>query len=137
MAMARHLLVVEDDDEIRQVLSDILMLTGYTVRIAGDGATGLALFAEARPDAILLDMVMPGMSGPAFLAALAAQGSTPPPVILLSAMAHLDRASGGLPVAAVVTKPFDLDELLAVVARVLYTDEREWEAPERGDIPGR
>src|SRR4051794_22767199 len=81
---ARHLLVVEDDAEIRQVLGDILALTGYMVRVAANGAAGLALLAEERPDAILLDMVMPGMNGPAFLAALAARGVSPPPVILLS-----------------------------------------------------
>jgi len=69
---ARHVLVVDDDADIRAALMETLAEAGHTVDGAVDGADGLAQARARRPDVILLDMMMPVMDGNEFLAALRA-----------------------------------------------------------------
>ena len=115
--MARRcILVVEDDAEIRQALVDILEYSEYAVVTAPDGAAALAGLARWRPDAILLDMLMPELDGPAFLAALQERGDPSVPILLLSAMRDLPARAADLPVVGYVAKPFDVGELLDALA---------------------
>src|ERR1700736_3089602 len=62
-ATAPHLLVVDDDSNVRALLEQLLATQGYQVRFAGDGREALALVATAAPDLILLDLDMPHVSG--------------------------------------------------------------------------
>jgi len=75
-------LVVDDDDKVCRALSRIIERLGCTVRVATDGAKGLALVAQEVPDLILLDLMMPGMTGPQFLEQLRKKHPDLPVVIV-------------------------------------------------------
>ncbi len=120
---ARRVLVVDDDDAIREVAAACLELVGgYAVTTAASGAEGFALAVADPPDAIVLDVMMPGMDGPTLFRMLQAEPRTAGiPVVLLTAKAHeADReALGALGVAAVLTKPFDPMALSGQIAQTL------------------
>lgn len=117
---ARLLLVVEDDHDVREALTEVLRDAGYAVSWAPDGREAMrALRGGLRPAAILLDLMMPGMDGFEFRAA---QRSDPAlaaiPVILLTADRAIDGDALALGAAGRVSKPARVDDVLAVVARV-------------------
>jgi CheY-like chemotaxis protein len=104
-------LVVDDDAEIREVLIHLLEQEGYTVLGAENGLQALVQLRESQPNLMLLDLMMPVMSGWEVLEALAETGELARiPVIVVSAMC----APGA---QACLRKPVDLDELLALVGR--------------------
>jgi CheY-like chemotaxis protein len=109
------ILVVDDDASVRALLRDVLECEGHEVRTAEDGFTALRAVTSARPDCVLLDVMMPGMDGHEVLARLRAfAGGASLPVIMLTAAAddaNAWRAWGG-GVDLFLSKPFDADELL-------------------------
>jgi two-component system chemotaxis response regulator CheY len=116
-------LIVDDDRDIRETLSAILAGEGYAVREAADGEDALALLTtrEVSPHLILLDIMMPRMDGHEFLAALALRPEFDAlPVIVISARERLVLTRA----RAVMTKPIDLDELLARVAEICQMSGR-------------
>ncbi len=117
MATLPHpILIVEDDDDLRDAAAELLSSAGYSVRGAADGAKALALLRGGfRPVVILLDLMMPVMSGWAFREhQLADRALAGIPVVVLSAIVGAERAR--LPgVAAVLGKPLDVDTLLDVL----------------------
>ncbi len=121
--MSRKILLVDDEDDIREVAQMSLEMTaGWEVVAAASGADALRLAGEERPDAILLDVMMPGMDGPATARALRAAGDTAGiPIILLTAKVQAAdrRRFDDLGVAGVLSKPFDPMELAAQVSGVL------------------
>jgi CheY-like chemotaxis protein len=115
------ILVVDDEPLIAMALEAALEDAGYEVATAANGRQGLERLAEApRPEVVLLDMMMPVMSGPAMLAAMAADPALGGiPVIVLSSLPEETiraRASGA---AAILRKPYTADEVLGAIARVL------------------
>jgi DNA-binding response OmpR family regulator len=116
-----RVLVVEDDQVTRIFLEDLLALEGYAVRTAADGADGLEILRSWRPDAIVLDVMMPDVDAPVFRAV---QFDSPEvadvPVLLLSATRAdaLRVIADDLGVDAWMQKPFDVDALTAAVARL-------------------
>lgn len=120
---ARTVLLIDDDDDVREVAQLALEMTaGWTVLTAGDGADGLRMAAEGQPDAILLDVMMPGMDGPATLQALRAEPATAHiPVILLTAKTRPDdqRRMGDLSPRGILSKPFDPMDLASQVSHAL------------------
>ena len=109
--MSKTLLLIDDDDDIREVAQLSLELgAGWTVLAASSGPEGVKLARENKPDAILLDVMMPVMDGPATLDQLRADKLTHDiPVVFLTAKARpaeRDRLAG-LSVAGVLAKPFD------------------------------
>lgn len=124
---ARRVLLIDDDDDIRGVAELALTsLAGWEVLTASGGAEGVDMAGVALPDAVLLDVMMPGMDGPTTVARLQEDDRTRGiPVVLLTAKAHgahRDRL-GGLGVAGVLTKPFDPMTLHDQIASLLG-----WEA---------
>jgi CheY-like chemotaxis protein len=109
-----RVLVVDDDLTIRATFADILGGEGYEVTAAPDGPEAVRLAARQRFDAILLDLFMPGMDG---LTALPLLRDLAPDtgIVIVSAYIEPDRAAEAfrLGAAAVLTKPPNLDELLA------------------------
>lgn len=106
----RDLLLVDDDASIREVIQLTLeVVGGWTVRMASSGTEAIARVEERRPDAILLDLMMPGMDGPTTLSRLREADSAEVPVILLSAKVQRrdDDELEALGVAGVIGKPFD------------------------------
>jgi CheY-like chemotaxis protein len=121
--MSRRVLVIDDEDDIREVAQLALeAVAGWEVFGAGSGAEGLRVAAERLPDAILLDVMMPEMDGPSTFRALRAQpASAEIPVILLTAKVQAsDRTRfQDLGVSGVLTKPFDPMELSRQIEEVL------------------
>lgn len=121
--MTRTLLVVDDDDAIREVAATCLELVGgFAVRTAASGAEGFEEALADPPDAILLDVMMPGMDGPTLFRKLQAEPRTAAiPVVFLTAKAQAaDREQlGALGASAVLTKPFDPMALSAQISQVL------------------
>jgi two-component system alkaline phosphatase synthesis response regulator PhoP len=107
----RHLLLIDDEDDIREVAGLSLEMTqGWTVTTANGGAAGIALAGNCVPDAILLDVMMPDLDGPGTLRTLQSQESTRAiPVIFLTAKVQAaDRENFlRLGVRGLISKPFD------------------------------
>jgi two-component system alkaline phosphatase synthesis response regulator PhoP len=130
--MRRRLLLVEDDPTLRQALSFNLTREGYEVAAAADGEAALEAARSDRLDLILLDVMLPGMSGVEVLRVLRREGVTTPVIILSAKGDEIDRVVG-LKVGAddYVPKPFSRPELLARIEAVLRRNRREEDAPER------
>ncbi len=117
--MAR-ILVVEDEPEMQRGLKDNLEFEGYKVKIVGDGAEGLEALTSDTFDLVLLDVMLPGMSGFDVCKKARAQGVTAPIIMLTAKGEEVDKVLG-LEFGAddYITKPFSLRELLARVKAVL------------------
>jgi two-component system alkaline phosphatase synthesis response regulator PhoP len=128
----RRILVVEDDVTLRQVLTFTLGQEGYDVSGASDGESGLSAALGGRFDLILLDLMLPAMSGLEVLRTLRRDGVSTP-VIILSAKAGEVDLVVGLKIGAddYVTKPFSRPELLARIEAVLRRQRRDEPEPER------
>jgi two-component system KDP operon response regulator KdpE len=113
------ILIIDDDATLRELLADQLHTAGYRTREAADGLIGLRLAAEAAPDLIVLDVMMPGMSGWEVCEHLRAKSRVP--IILLTAKGEeFDKLRGfRLGVDDYVTKPFSFAELVARVGALL------------------
>jgi CheY-like chemotaxis protein len=112
----RTVLVVEDDPELRSLFTQILADQGCAVRTAGDGLAALDQLAAGPADLILLDMMMPVMDGHAFRQAQLADARWRAiPVIVVSATREFLDEDETLGAKAILGKPFDFDELLALV----------------------
>jgi CheY-like chemotaxis protein len=118
------ILVVDDEPDIRMLVRFTLALDGHDVIEAGDGAEALTAVAELRPDLIILDVMMPQVSGWDTLTQLKADGDQTVreiPVVMLTALsAPMDRAKGGIEGAVrYLAKPIDTDDLRASVIDAL------------------
>jgi CheY-like chemotaxis protein len=118
----RRVLVVEDEPENRLLLDMILSAEGYQVFEVEDGPGALPAARDARPDIILLDVMMPGLNGYAVLEQLRADpdvGHTP--VIMLTALAQRGDVERAVESGAdgYVSKPFEPDELLQAMDKVV------------------
>jgi two-component system OmpR family response regulator len=115
-----RLLVVEDEPNIRELLSTSLRFAGFEVHAAADGATALKLAEVERPDLLVLDVMLPDMDGFAVTRRLRDQGRRMPVVFLTARDATEDKVTG-LTVGGddYVTKPFSLEEVVARIRAVL------------------
>jgi two-component system chemotaxis response regulator CheY len=109
-------LVVDDDESIRDTIVAILEDEGYVVTAAADGMQGLAAIDESRPCVVLLDMRMPVLDGWGVAAALHARGIQVP-IAVMTAAQDAQRWCDEIGADACLPKPFDLDHLVATVAR--------------------
>lgn len=117
-APAVRVLVVDDDDAIRQLIQMALEGSGYEVATAEDGQEALAAVRAAPPRIILLDMRMPVMDGWAFTRAYR---ETPPPhapIVVLTAARDAGEYASDVDADAFLAKPFNLRELLGLVDRL-------------------
>ncbi len=130
----KTLLVVDDDASLRGAIADILRETGYDVLEAASGTEGLHLAERHAPDAILLDLAMPGRSGLEVLKELNQREPTRDiPVVIASAYALALLGDHPRGADGVIQKPFDLAELLARVQRV--ASGKPAAAPDEGRFP--
>ncbi len=120
----RRLLIIDDDDDIREVAAlSLQATTSWTILNASSGRLGLEMAASERPDAIVMDVMMPEMDGPTTFGHLQANPATAQiPVILLTASAQGadHRRLATLGVAAVFPKPFDPLTLGNQIAQALH-----------------
>jgi two-component system, OmpR family, response regulator MprA len=115
-----HLLVVDDDDAVREALALVLGLDGFEVTTAADGREGMRTLATGRPDAVILDVLMPGLDGLEVCRRIRATGDRTP-VLMLTARAEVAERVAGLDAGAddYLAKPFAREELTARVRALL------------------
>ncbi|HEY2413925.1 MAG TPA: response regulator transcription factor [Pirellulaceae bacterium] len=127
MPSAKHILVVEDERHLAMGIKFNLEGEGYRVTVAGSGPAALEAFQEneADVDLIILDIMLPGMSGYTVCEALRKEGSDVP-ILILSARTLSEDRTRGFDVGAnqYMSKPFDLDELLSRVKNLLTHQNR-------------
>lgn len=116
----RTILVVEDDDDIRNVVVEILESEGYPTREASNGKEALEILSTIpKPCLVLLDMMMPIMNGRQFLDAVMANTYLAPiPILIVSAIADKTNTEGSV---GFLKKPIDIDVVLKVVSQYCGT----------------
>jgi len=133
--MAERILVLDDETQITRVLRASLNAQGYDVRIANDPEEALLLFDEWKPDLMVTDLMMPGMTGIEVCRAIRRKSTTP--ILVLSVRDQERSKVEALDAGAddYVTKPFNIQELLARVrAHLRRAPERSTAAVELGDF---
>src|SRR5512146_3180553 len=121
VARGGRILVVDDEPMVRDTLAQVLADEGYMVDIAVDGEDALDRVQQARPDAILLDLMMPGMNGRQFLQALRNEPAyAQVPVLIMPAVHGLEVNLATIGASEVVEKPFQVEDLLNKVALAVY-----------------
>jgi CheY-like chemotaxis protein len=121
---AQPILVVDDDPAILDLIAQVLLEEGYEVLAVSNGQTAVDLARKVHPHLILLDLMMPQMNGWQVTAALKSDPQTRAiPILLLSARREMARTANELGVTAYLEKPFDLDDLLSRVQRILALSE--------------
>lgn len=117
--MSAHILIVDDEGDLRNLLALVLHSQGYTTATAADGREALEAITRQAPDLILLDMHMPVMDGWAFARELRRLGGPYPPIIVVTASEEAERRARDIGAEAWLSKPFDLDHLITTVSRQL------------------
>lgn len=115
---APRVLVVDDDQDIREIVGELLRLRGYEVEVACDGREALARIEARAPDVVLLDHRMPGLSGGEVASALQRRGCRVP-VVLMSAFKDKSALVGEAGIVAFLAKPFEVEALTAALDRIL------------------
>lgn len=132
------MLVVDDEPNIVELLTTSLRFVGFEVLAAGDGVTALAEARRARPDLVVLDVMMPGMDGFTVAARMREEGLRIPVLFLTARDATEDKVRGlTLGGDDYVTKPFSLEEVVARIRAVLRRTRAEGDRPRRltvGDL---
>jgi DNA-binding response OmpR family regulator len=119
MSDNRHILIVEDDLVIADLIDQILRFEGYSISHVVDGRSAVDFVAEHQPDLVLMDLMLPVMSGLEASRMIKCGDNARAcltPIVAMSAGVNLRAAAGSLPVDGVLAKPFDIDELLATVS---------------------
>jgi len=112
-----RILAVDDDPSARELVADFLQARGHEVEMAADGETALAMMASQPPDLVLLDLMMPGMTGMQMLQRVP-ESCKHVPVIVVTAVAEEDVGKAALRAGAIdyLTKPIDFPSLERAVA---------------------
>lgn len=138
----KRILVVEDDDAIRALLFTVLRRRGFKVDASRNGRDALDRFSRCVYSLILLDLMMPVMSGYEFLAELERRNPSPHPLVIVLTAGGLPRTLPADVVAGTVRKPFDIELLVDTVVACLSTqsDAAQLEScptaeSERGETP--
>jgi len=132
--MARTILVVDDEKTLRETLADSLEAEGFGVVQAADGREAVDAFRQHKPDLVLLDLMLPEISGTEVCRVIRAE-STAPILMLTAKSAEVDKIVGlELGADDYVTKPFSFRELLARIRALLRRSEAQAQAPEREEV---
>jgi CheY-like chemotaxis protein len=115
---AKHVLIVEDDDQVREVLEDVLSEEGYRAIATQDGLEALEWLSSLPVDLIIVDILMPHLDGPGLIKRVRQTSRWAAiPILVVSAFANLDRYQN-LPVDGFLLKPFDVSALLENVQKL-------------------
>ena len=123
-----RVLVVDDDESIRQIVSIFLTDEGYEVLGVANGQVALDIIDQFRPDIILLDLRMPVMDGWEFVRCYRAQPGPHAPIIAFVAALHAEEERDEIGATGLLAKPFDLEDLLAAVDSAKYAAAPELQA---------
>ena len=125
MNNAGDVLIVDDDQPIVDFITEALADEGYTVRSAFSVASALDAMAARLPDLIIMDLHMPGTTGDVFVRDLKRDGRADVPVVLMTADSVSAKALEAEGIALCLLKPFDLDDLLACVAKYIRPQQEQ------------
>jgi two-component system chemotaxis response regulator CheY len=114
--IGERILVVDDDESIRQVVTLFLEDEGFDVRTVSNGQVALDIIDDYRPDIILLDLRMPVMDGFEFVQRYRAGPGPHAPIVAFVATLHGEQDRDRIAAASLLEKPFDLEDLLRAVA---------------------
>jgi DNA-binding response OmpR family regulator len=117
-----RVLVVDDDAPICEVIELALVDDGWDIQTRTSGREALDLLLQWSADLIVLDLRMPDMDAEAFLTSYREKSGQQAPVLLTSAASDLDRHAERLGVSGMLVKPFDLDDLCALVRHLIGRD---------------
>jgi len=117
MSNAGDILIVDDDQPIVDFIAEALADEGYSIRSAFNVASALDATAARIPDLIIMDLHMPGKTGDVFVRDLRRDGHADLPVVLMTADSVSAKVLEAEGIALCLLKPFDLDDLLACVAK--------------------
>lgn len=131
----RHLLLVDDEPNIRRILQVAFEKDGYFVSVAADAREALECFSKQAPDCILTDVTMPGMTGYELLREVKSKSDTP--VVIMTAFGTIPQAVQAIRDGAFeyVTKPFDLDHLKKVVGAAMQSGKPSKRSITKSDRP--
>ncbi|MBI4908177.1 MAG: response regulator transcription factor [Acidobacteria bacterium] len=130
-----RVLIIEDEPAILRGLADILRFESYDVLTAGDGETGLELLRKGEPDLVILDLMLPKMSGYEVCRRARSSGLLTPILMLTARGEEMDRVAGlDLGADDYVSKPFSLPELLARVRALLRRSQVAAEGKSAGEL---
>lgn len=133
MTQTKKILIVDDEQHVRQLLSKVLRKEGYEIYTAADGIEGLQVFQDNNIDVIISDIKMPGMDGIEFLHEVKSQQ---PDVgfILITAFATTETAIDAIKSGAqdYVTKPFDINEIINAVKKIVASNDADSDVPFKG-----
>jgi CheY-like chemotaxis protein len=116
----RRVLIVEDEDAIREVIRDVLEDRGFRVTSARNGAEALSVLDALRPDVLVLDLLMPVMHGWDFMESYVEKTDGQAiPIVVVSVNPALPRSFNRFGVRQVVAKPFDIDLLIDAVEQAV------------------
>lgn len=129
MKTAENILVIEDDEEINRLLCNIISKNRYTAKPAYSGTEGLIYLESEKWDMVLLDLMLPGLSGEEILGKVAEESNVP--VIIISAKLETQTKIDALRAGAddYITKPFDIEEVSARIDSCLRRYRRLADAP--------
>jgi CheY-like chemotaxis protein len=115
------LLVVDDDPDLGELLRDLLEAQGNTVRLGRDGQEGLQLLEARLPDAVLLDVEMPHLTGPemSYRMLVLNAGQELLPIILTSGIPNLARTAALVGTPYFLAKPYGMEDVTRVLAKAL------------------
>lgn len=120
MSEQKTVLLIDDEIDLQQLVKVVLTSKGYKVETADNGLEGLRQLEKAQPDLIILDMNMPVMGGVEFYQKICDAWSQPKyPVLILTARANMEEFFKAMDVDGFMAKPFEIDDLLAEVQRIL------------------
>src|ERR1041385_3831587 len=120
MARTGTILIIDDEEIMREILETLLSREGYSVRVAANGAEGVELARSVPFDAVIVDVMMPGMDGMAVLEELKKLDDDLP-VIMITAFASVENAITAMKRGAFdyITKPFKNDDVLVILRNAL------------------
>ena len=114
-----YVLVVEDEDALRELPEIVLVDEGYDVRCATSAACALDMVTAERPSLIIFDMTLPDLSGAELVERYRSLPNATAPVIAVSGIVNLEEEAARIEADGFLTKPFDLEALLSLVNRAL------------------
>jgi CheY-like chemotaxis protein len=115
-----RILIADDDEETRAILSRVLEDEGYTVETVPDGRTALEMATAAPPDLLIADLIIPGLTGWSLFARIRRQKSTLPIILISGAAAGVPQQETSLPDHTVfLRKPLEIDHLLEIIAHMM------------------
>jgi len=119
MGQGPKILVIDDEEDLRENLKYVLQMKGYVVELANDGVQGLKVLESFKPELIILDLNMPNMGGIEFYQKICVGDFPIYPVFVLTARANMEKFFKDFNVDGFMAKPFDITELIGEISFII------------------